>query len=161
MYSLVCQMVSKVCIISGKAAASYTQVRDIIRLITGVQQVVNNDPDVGDFLKMFFRLNYNWSLAEVIIPANDLSEQTSAEGMNVLGTLNMKFPMNGGLVLGPMYGAKIEIRKETGEGNMFTFVLLTFEIDSARFNIKYGEYKVQDNRPSHAISQIRNNTYSG
>ena len=91
MFSIVRQIVRKVCIIDGKAEAFYTQVRHIIRLITRVQHFANNDPDVGDLLKVFFLPHYNFSLAEVIIRANDLSEHT--------GTLTMKFLMNGGLII--------------------------------------------------------------
>ncbi len=155
------QMVPKVCIIGGKAAASYTQAKHIIRLITGVQHVVNNDPDVGDLLKVFFLPNYNVSLAEVIIPANDLSEHISTAGMEASGTSNMKFVMNGGLIIGTMDGANIEIREETGEENMFTFGLHTPDIDGARNQMKYGEYKVRDDRLSEAINQIKNNMYCG
>ena len=89
-------MVPKVCIIGGKAAA-YNQVRHIIRLITGVQHVVNNDPEVGDLLKVLFLPNHNSLLAEVIITANDLLEHTSTASMEASDTLNVKFLMNGGL----------------------------------------------------------------
>jgi len=154
-------MVPKVCIIGGKAAASYTQAKHFIRLINGVADVVNNDSDVGDLLKVFYLPNYNVTLAEIIIPANDLSEHISTAGMEASGTSNMKFVMNGGLIIGTMDGANIEIREECGEENMFTFGLETPEIDSARNKMKYGEYKVHDDRLSEAISQIQSNMYCG
>ncbi len=153
------QMVPKVCIIGGKAAASYVQAKHIVRLVNGVSKVVNNDPDIGDALKVFFLANYNVTLAEVIIPANDLSQHISTAGMEASGTSNMKFVMNGGLIIGTMDGANIEIREEQGEENMFTFGLLTPEIESARNKVKYGEYKVRDDRLTEAINQIRNNKY--
>ena len=161
MYSIVRQMVPKVCIIGGKAAAFYTQVRHIIRLITGVQHVANNEPDVGDLLKVFFPPNYNSSLAEVIIWANDFWEQTSTVGMEASGTLTKKFLMNCGLIIWTMDGANIEIREETVEDNMLTFGLLTPEIDSAHSKMKHGEYKVHDDCLSEAIGQIRNSMYYG
>ena len=91
MLSIERQIVPKVCIIDSKAEAFYTQVRHIIRLITHVQHFANNDPDVADLLKVFFLAHCNFSLAEVIIQANDLSEHA--------GTLTMKFLMNGGLII--------------------------------------------------------------
>ena len=99
MFSILRKIVPKVCIIDGKAAAFYFQVRRITRLITGVQHVVNNDLDVGDLPKVFFLLNYNLSLSEVIIRANDLSEHTSTVRTEASFTLNMKFLMKDGLIV--------------------------------------------------------------
>lgn len=155
------EMVPKVCIIGGKAAASYVQAKHIVRLVNGVSQVVNNDPDIGDALKVFFLPNYNVTLAEVIIPANDLSQHISTAGMEASGTSNMKFVMNGGLIIGTMDGANIEIREEQGEENMFIFGLLTPEIDSERNKLKYGEYKVNDDRLNEAMRQIESNVFCG
>lgn len=154
-------MVPKVVVIGGKAAASYVQAKHIIRLINGVSHVVNNDPAVGDLLKLFFLPNYNVTLAETIIPANDVSQHISTAGMEASGTSNMKFVMNGGLIVGTMDGANIEIREEIGEDNMFVFGLLTPEIDHARNQLKYGEYKVRDDRLSEAMNQIQSNMYCG
>lgn len=154
-------VVPKVVLIGGKAAASYAQAKHIIRLINGVSQVVNHDSDVGDLLKVFFLPNYNVTLAEIIIPANDISEHISTAGMEASGTSNMKFVMNGGLIVGTMDGANIEIREEVGEENMFTFGLSTPEIDNARNQLKYGEYKVHDDRLSEAMHQIQSNMYCG
>lgn len=154
-----CKVVPKVVIIGGKAAASYVQAKHIIRLITGVAEVVNNDADIGDLLKLFFLPNYNVTLAEVIIPANDVSQHISTAGMEASGTSNMKFVMNGGLIIGTMDGANIEIREEVGEANMFVFGLHTPEIDHARNQLKYGEYKVRDDRLFEAMNQIQSNMY--
>ena len=85
MYSIVRQMVLIVCSIDSNAAASYTQAEHIIRLITGVLHVVNNKPDVGNLLKLIFLPNYNVTLAEFIIPANDLWERSYTEGMEDSG----------------------------------------------------------------------------
>ena len=97
MYSTVREMVPKVCIIGGKAAAFYALLRHIFRLIMSVRLVVSSEQDVGDLLKVIFLPNYNFSLAEVVIAANDLSEHTSTVGMEASGTFSMKFLMNGTL----------------------------------------------------------------
>lgn len=154
-------VVPKVVVIGGKAAASYIQAKHIIRLITGVSQVVNNDPDIGDLLKLFFLPNYNVTLAEVIIPANDISQHISTAGMEASGTSNMKFVMNAGVIVGTMDGANIEIREEVGDDNMFVFGLHTPDVDHARNQLKYGEYKVRDERLSEAMNQIQSNMYCG
>ena len=151
MHSIVGQMVPKVCIINGKAASFYTQVRNIIRLITGVQHVANDDPDVRDLFKVFFLPNYNLLVVEVITRANDLSEQTCTVGMEASGTLNMKFLVNFGHIIRTTDGANNEIREETGEDNMLTFGFLTPEIDSAHSKMKHDETKVHDNYISEAI----------
>ena len=137
-------MVPKVCVISVKDAASYTQAKYISQLINGVGDVVNNDPGVGDVFKVFSLPSYNMTPAELIIPTNDLSEHISTAGMEASGTSNMKFVTNGRLIIGTMEGANIEIREECGEENMFTFGLQTPEIEGARDKMKYGEYKVRD-----------------
>ena len=154
-------MVSKVCFIGAKAAASNTQPKHSIQLITVVQHVVNNDPDVGDLLKAFLLPNYNVSLAEVIIPANDFSERISTAGIEASVRSNMKFVMNGELIIGTIDEANIEIREEIGEDNMLTFGLVTTDIRSARHTMKYGEHTVQDVRVSGTIDQIKNNMYYG
>lgn len=155
------EIVPKVVVIGGKAAASYIQAKHFIRLINGVSHVVNNDSAVGDLLKVFFLPNYNVTLAETIIPANDISQHISTAGMEASGTSNMKFVMNGGLIIGTMDGANIEIREEVGEENMFVFGLLTPEIDEARNELKYGSFKVKDNRLTEAMHQIQSNMYCG
>ena len=107
LYSIAWEIVWKFRIIGVKAGSSYNQVRHIIRLITGLQHVIYNDHDVGELLKVFFLPNYNLSLAEFIIPADDLSEHTSTAGMEASGTFNMKFLMNRGLIIRTMDGAML------------------------------------------------------
>ena len=112
----------------GKAAPSYTMAKLIIKLICQVGELVNNDPQVKDLLKVIFLPNYSVSLGQRIYPAADLSEQISTAGFEASGTGCMKFMMNGAVAIGTLDGANIEIRKEAGEENFFLFGLTAPEI---------------------------------
>ncbi|KAB5590162.1 Starch phosphorylase [Ceratobasidium theobromae] len=150
-------------IFGGKAAPGYYMAKLTIRLIVNVAKVINSDPDMKGLLTVIFCPDYSVSLAEILIPAADVSEHISTAGTEAAGTSNMKFCLNGGLLLGTVDGANIEIAEEAGEENVswdirgdlrtqkffrFFFGHLTPAVEDLRYNHTYNPVPVEEKSPA-------------
>merc|ERR1719240_2520758 len=147
-------MQKRVILIGGKAASAYVNAKIIIKLINNVSKVVNNDPDTSKYLKVGFVPNYRVSAAQVLIPASDISEHISTAGTEASGTSNMKFVMNGGLIVGTMDGANVEIRQECGDDTIFIFGLLEDEVTGVKEAAAKGNYPI-DSRMTEVFNTIK------
>merc|ERR1719446_793518 len=149
----------RVSLIGGKAAPAYVNAKIIIKLINNIGEVIKNDPDVSPYMTVAFVPNYSVTVAQTIIPASDISEHISTAGTEASGTSNMKFIMNGGLIIGTMDGANIEIREEGGADTMFIFGCLEDQIPEIKNKAKSGHYPI-DPRMQRVFDVIKSGKFS-
>ena len=150
-------MVPRVAILGGKAASAYYMAKKIVALVNAISATINNDPDVGDLLKVVFLPNYNVTEAEVIIPAAELSQHISTAGTEASGTSNMKFALNGSLIIGTMDGANVEIADNTGAENLFIFGVDAQDVPRLRTERK--EFKDYDPRWTSALKMVKDGVF--
>jgi len=155
------KFVPRVIMIGGKAAPGYYNAKVIIELINRVSMKVNNDSEIGDLLKVVFLPNYNVSSAQIIIPASELSQHISTAGTEASGTSNMKFVMNGCLIIGTMDGANVEIAEECGKENMFIFGKNVEQVNEEKRKMAEGFRDYVGKRLGRVFDQIKSGKFGG
>ncbi|WP_300014057.1 glycogen/starch/alpha-glucan phosphorylase [uncultured Roseobacter sp.] len=151
----------RVKIFGGKAAPGYVVAKQIIHLINDAAKVINADPATKDVLQIVYPENYNVSMAEILIPATDLSEQISTAGKEASGTGNMKFALNGAPTIGTLDGANVEIRDCVGADNFFLFGLTAAEVTARRAEPDYARRAIEASpRLARVLSQIDSGVFS-
>ena len=150
-------VVPRVFLIGGKAAPGYDAAKKTIKLANAISEVINRDKDIGDLLKMAYLPNYSVSNAQIIVPAADISQHISTAGTEASGTSNMKFAMNGCLIIGTMDGANVEIAEEIGKDNMFIFGANVEQVNQCRKKMAEGK---RDYVPP-ALTKVFNAIFSG
>ena len=151
----------RVFILAGKAASAYYAAKQTIRLINDVANVINNDERLKGRLKVVFIPNYSVSLAQLIIPAADISEQISLAGTEASGTSNMKFALNGALTLGTLDGANVEILDNVGEDHIFIFGNTVEQVEALRREgYRPFDYYQNDEQLREVIEQIIRGDFS-
>ncbi|XP_060853105.1 glycogen phosphorylase isoform X1 [Rhopalosiphum padi] len=155
------EFVPRTVMIGGKAAPGYYMAKKIIKLINYVANVVNNDPVIGDRLKVLYLENYRVTFAEKIIPAADLSQQISTAGTEASGTGNMKFMLNGALTIGTLDGANVEMAEEMGSENIFIFGMNVDEVELLKRK-GYNAHTYYESIPElkQCVDQIQNGFFS-
>ncbi|XP_068638100.1 alpha-glucan phosphorylase, H isozyme [Aristolochia californica] len=152
------QITPRTIMFGGKAFATYTNAKRIVKLVNDVGAVVNNDTEVNKYLKVVFIPNYNVSVAEMLIPGSELSQHISTAGMEASGTSNMKFALNGCIIIGTLDGANVEIREEIGEENFFLFGAEADDVPRLRKEREAGQFK-PDPRFDEAKQFIRSGVF--
>lgn len=149
-------------IFGAKSAASYRRAKLIIKLINDVADVINNDTSINNKIKVVFMENYRVTLAEMLIPAADVSEQISTASKEASGTGNMKFMLNGAITIGTLDGANVEIKEEVGDENIFIFGLKANEVIKKYNDNSYDPWLIynMDQEIRMALTTLINGTFS-